>query len=62
MDFSTPEELFVNFDANEMAFNPSVKVPKKVPFKARRKRKQFDTDFKQHCDLTLKRSKCSMFS
>lgn len=55
--YSTPEELYSMFDMSEMAFNPSIPVPKKVQVSNKVKRHAFvDSEFRQKC---FKRLKCT---
>ncbi|KRT86469.1 hypothetical protein AMK59_2205, partial [Oryctes borbonicus] len=47
---SSPEQLFIDFDMSEMAFNPPVKPPMKTQAKRRRSRIQFiDPSFQRNC-------------
>lgn len=53
--FSTPEQLYQDFDMSEMAFNPPVPVPKKVAIKEKSQRHLFaDAEFKNQCKNTVR--------
>ncbi|XP_022912978.2 nucleolar complex protein 3 [Onthophagus taurus] len=56
------EHLFENFDMNEMAFNPSIPIPKKGTSKLKRKREMFvDEDFEDYCKKVAKMARGCIF-
>lgn len=55
--FSTAEELYNNYDMSEMAFNPSIPLPKKAQQKTKPNRIVFkDEAFESECKKILKNS------
>lgn len=56
--FSTPEQLFNDFDMSEMAFLPGIPAPKKAGSgKGKTRRVEIvDADLKEYCSKVLKTS------
>lgn len=60
--FSTPEQLFNDFDMSEMGFHPAVPVPSNVSKKNKPKTFQFsDSSFEIQCKQLVNNKKITNF-
>lgn len=54
--YSTPEQLYNDFDMCQMAFNPPIPVPKNVQPKSKTSIDFIDINFEEECNNVLKNS------